>query len=227
VLDLCCGTGASALPAATATGSAGRVVAVDLAEELIRLGRQKASALGLRNIEFRLADLLTLDLEPESFDAVVCVFGIFFIPDMTAALRKMWSLVKPQGTLAVTVWGSGVFEPVNSIFWDAVRRIRPELFKSFNPWDRVGEPDLLRQLFATAELSAPEIVFEPATHPLEQETDVIALLMGTGYRGAIEQLTADQREQLLREVLDAVRATQATAVRVDVIYSTCRQPSHP
>jgi len=225
VLDLCCGTGASALPAAIASGPTGRVIAVDLADELLGLGRQKAVALGLRNIEFRLADVLALDpmLDAQSFDHVVWVFGIFFIPDMTAALQKMWSLVRPHGTLAVTVWGSGVFEPVNSSFWEAVRQIRPELFKSFNPWDRLGEPSLLRQLFADAGLPEPEIDFERATNPLEHESDVIALLMGTGYRGVIEQLTAEQRDQVQRCVLDSIRATHAKAVRVDVIYSTCRR----
>src|SRR5215831_1227728 len=52
VLDVCCGTGASALPAALAVGSEGAVIAVDLSEELLKLGRAKSKAAGLGNLEF-------------------------------------------------------------------------------------------------------------------------------------------------------------------------------
>lgn len=224
VLDLCCGTGASALPAAIAVGPEGHVVAVDLATSLIELGQHKADALGLQNIEFRLSDVLALDLERHSFDVVICVFGIFFIPDLNAALRQMWSFVRPGGVLAITVWGSGLFEPVNSSFWDAVRRVRPELFKSFNPWDRLGEAGLVRDLFAEARLPEPEIIFESATHPLQTDADVMALMMGTGYRGVIEQLSDDDRSRVHREVLEAAHVNKTTAVRADVIYATCRAP---
>ena len=84
VLDVCCGTGASALPAAQAVGPDGRVIAVDLAEELLKLGRAKAAAARLRSIEFRRGDMTALGFPDGFFDAVVCVFGIFFVPDMEA-----------------------------------------------------------------------------------------------------------------------------------------------
>src|SRR5262245_47743217 len=158
VLDLCCGTGASALAAARAVGASGQVVAVDLAEELIRLGRGRARQLGLGNVDFRVADVLDLDLEPDSFDVVCCVFGVFFIPDMAGAVRRMWSFVRDGGRLAVTVWGSRLFEPVNTLFWDAIRRVRPELYKSFNPWDRLGETSLVRELFDEAGVLLAEVV---------------------------------------------------------------------
>jgi len=89
------------------------------------------------------ADVLELDFEREPFDVAVCVFGIFFFPDMAAALAKIASFVRPGGRLAVTTWGAGLFEPVNSLFWEAIGRIRPELHKVFNPWDRLGERKLV------------------------------------------------------------------------------------
>ena len=47
VLDACCGSGASAIPAAQAVGAGGRLLGVDLAENLLRLARMKALKLGL------------------------------------------------------------------------------------------------------------------------------------------------------------------------------------
>jgi ubiquinone/menaquinone biosynthesis C-methylase UbiE len=105
VLDLCCGAGASALPAARAVGPGGQVLGVDLAAPLLELARARAAGEGLANVEFRLCDATRTQLPCGSFDAVVCVFGVFFVRDMTAFAAEMWRLVRPGGVLAVTTWG--------------------------------------------------------------------------------------------------------------------------
>ena len=84
VLDVCCGAGASALPAAQAVGPEGQVIAVDLATELLALGQAKAQSAGVQCVEFRRGDMTDLGFPDRHFDAVVCVFGIFFVPDMGA-----------------------------------------------------------------------------------------------------------------------------------------------
>jgi ubiquinone/menaquinone biosynthesis C-methylase UbiE len=65
VLDVCCGSGASAIPAAEAVGPAGQVLAVDLAEDLLALGRAKAQQRGLTQFTCRQGDLLDLGLPEE------------------------------------------------------------------------------------------------------------------------------------------------------------------
>jgi ubiquinone/menaquinone biosynthesis C-methylase UbiE len=221
VLDVCCGSGASALPAAVAAGPTGQVVGVDLAPGLLRLARAKAQRLGLGNIEFRIADLLELAGDTaNAFDDVVCVFGIFFVPDMAAALRAMWACVRPGGRVAVTTWGKGLFEPVNSAFWEAVRGVRPELFKSFNPWDRLGEPALLERLFAEASLPGPEVVLEAGTHPIHGDDDLLALMLGTGYRGVIDRLSPAEWKRVREEVAAAARTAAVNSIRADVIFAT-------
>jgi ubiquinone/menaquinone biosynthesis C-methylase UbiE len=54
----------------TIAGSGGQVLAVDLAESLLQLGRQKAQQQGLDNIEFRAGDFETLGFPDGSFDAI-------------------------------------------------------------------------------------------------------------------------------------------------------------
>ena len=102
VLDLCCGAGASAIPAAHAVGTAGRVLGVDIAAPLLELARARAADEGLTNIEFRDGDATRTGLPDGGFDAVVCVFGVFFAPDMAAFVKEMWRLVRPGGMLAIT-----------------------------------------------------------------------------------------------------------------------------
>ena len=103
VLDVCCGTGASAIPAAHAVGPAGRVIAVDLAENLLTRLRAKAERLGFSQLETRTGDLLDPPVAAgETFDAVVCVFGIFFLADMAEGIRRLWRRVAPDGPVSYT-----------------------------------------------------------------------------------------------------------------------------
>ncbi len=113
VLDVCCGMGGSALPAAERVGPTGHVVAVDLAQNLLNKGSKRAAERRLANIEFRRADLEALQFADQSFDAVICVFGIFFVPDLHGAVRGLWRLVRPSGFLAITIWGAKPFEPAD------------------------------------------------------------------------------------------------------------------
>ena len=114
---------------------------------------------------------MTLDLD-DRFDAVVCVFGIFFVADMVEGVRRLWAHVKPGGALAITTWGPRLFEPGNSAFWEAVRDERPELYKGFNPWDTITEPDTLADLLTRANVSNATIATE-AGHPSARVAGVL------------------------------------------------------
>ncbi len=67
VLDVGCGTGASALPAAEAVGPEGKVIGVDLAENLLAHARAKASQRHLQQVEFRLGDMTNLGYPDQAF----------------------------------------------------------------------------------------------------------------------------------------------------------------
>jgi ubiquinone/menaquinone biosynthesis C-methylase UbiE len=138
VLDLCCGTGASAIPAARAVGPAGQVIGADVTEPLLAQARQRAA--GLPQAEFRLGDATRTGLPAASFDAVVCVFGVFFVPGVPGFVAEMWRLVRPGGILAITTWGPDLWEPGSSVFWSAVRDAEPSLYRAWNPWDEVTTP---------------------------------------------------------------------------------------
>ena len=96
----------------------GEVIAFDLAEKLLNKGSQRAAEQGLTNvtnIEFRRADSKACLFLIETFDAVLCVFGIFFVTDLQGGIRELWRLVRPNGLLAITIWGRGLFEPADMV----------------------------------------------------------------------------------------------------------------
>jgi len=225
VLDVCCGAGASALPAAQAVGPEGTVIAVDLAEELLRLGRAKANAAGLRCVDFRQADMTSLGFPAAHFDAVVCVFGIFFVPDMEAQVGELSRMVRPGGQLAITTWGPGIFAPAYETWLAAVRRVRPDLLTAFNPWDRITTPDAVCKLFADAGVRNVKVVAEEGYQALRAPEDFWTIALGSGLRWTIDQLGPEVAHGVKREILDALVAKSVDRVGTNVIYAIARADS--
>ena len=224
MLDVCCGTGAPALSAAQTVGRTGKVVGVDLSRRLLELARAKAVQQNLANIQFELGDMLSLRFPAESFDAVVCVFGIFFVPDMVIAVNALWRRVRPGGRLAVTTWGPNFFEPGNSVFWRSIMDVRPNLYKGFNPWDRIDNPGSLEKILNKAAVASAKITSENRLHPIKSGDDWWAIVLGSGYRGTVEQLNQAERQEVKGANLAFIRDEEISAIETNVLYALATKP---
>ncbi|HEY7691666.1 MAG TPA: class I SAM-dependent methyltransferase [Gaiellaceae bacterium] len=222
VLDLPCGTGASTLPAAEAVGPEGTVVAVDLAAGLIELASAKAREAGLTNIRFVQADMRATGLADCAFDAVVCVFGVFFVPDRRSLMRELWRMVKPGGTLAVTCWGPHVLEPGATAFWNAVGKVRAELVRGFNPWDDLVSVDQVVELYASSGIDGAQADLVEAAQALRSPDDWWHVVMGSGFRGTVEALEPRELVEVRRANLDAMRGI--SEITVSAVYGRARKP---
>jgi SAM-dependent methyltransferase len=105
VLDVAAGYGEPGLTAARAATPDGRVVCTDISGEMLAVGRARAAAEGLDNLEFLERDAEELVFEEASFDAVLSRQGLQFLPDVTGVLARLRSFLKPHGRLAAAVWG--------------------------------------------------------------------------------------------------------------------------
>jgi ubiquinone/menaquinone biosynthesis C-methylase UbiE len=223
VLDVCCGSGASAIPAAVRVGDTGSVLGADLADSLLDLARQKSQQQGLANIEFRCSDFTNMGLPSESFDAIICVFGIFFVPDMAAAVAELWRMLRPGGKLAITSWGARVFEPANQTFWNAIQSERPELYKQFTPWYRIGDPDSLQALLESGGAKNVEVFAETDSHKLATPEDWWTMVMGGGIRGTIDQLKLVEKDRVRSINLEFLRSNHIHALDSDVLYALAKK----
>jgi SAM-dependent methyltransferase len=197
------------------------VLGVDLAEPLLALARQRAANLGLGNVSFRNCDATAAGLESGSFDAVVCVFGVFFAADMAAFVREMWRLVRSGGTLAITTWGPDWCEPGSSVFWESVRELEPSLFRAFNPWDEITTAPALADLLARAGVGGATVeATAGAHHPLDRADDFWDIVLGSGLRATVDALGDEQRGRLRERVMGELRSRRVTTLRNDVVFAS-------
>ena len=164
-----------------------------------------------------------LGLPDGYFDAVICVFGIFFVPDMPRAVRELWRMLKPGGQLAITTWGPNVFEPANGVFWEAVKAESAELYKAFNPWDRICDPSSLKGMLLEGGVETEDVFAESNRHQLRSPDDWWTIALGSGYRGTLEQLDAESRERIRQANLEYLREAGVHTVAANVVYAIARK----
>lgn len=222
VLDVCCGTGASAIPAATKVGPTGRVLGVDLADRLLARARAKAHALRLANVEFVPGDMEDLDLPDVGFDVVVCVLGLYYAQDPARALAELWRVLRPGGTLAVTVWGERSLEPAQSQFLRAVADEQPALGSRTTLTSRLGNPDTLAAAFRRGGAGEPTIRCETLVHPCTTD-EFWTIVLGSGYRISLDAMGPDASARVRRTLRTRMERDGVDRVTSDVLYArTCK-----
>jgi ubiquinone/menaquinone biosynthesis C-methylase UbiE len=147
VLDLGSGTGYPALLAAQTVGSSGRVIGLDLAEQMLAVARRKATALGLANVTFRTGDVTALPYEANSFDAVTSRFCLMFLPDIPKAAAEIARVLRPGSWIAAAVWSSPDKNPSFGVSMEAIKSVvelpppdpaAPGIFRLATPGDLAG-----------------------------------------------------------------------------------------
>jgi len=123
VLDVATGIGEPAVTAARLVGPAGRVVGTDISPGMLEVARERAAELGVGNVEFHEMDAEVLDLPENSFDAVLCRFGLMFLPDVDRTLVGIRRLLVPGGRFAASVWGPPERYPMATAAFGAVARV--------------------------------------------------------------------------------------------------------
>src|SRR3954470_12119609 len=102
VLDLGCGDGTTALPAAQLGAN---VLGVDIAANLVAAGNTRAQAAGLTNLRFQEGDATDLkELADDSFDLVVSIFGAMFAPRPFDVAKQVVRVTRPGGRIVMGNW---------------------------------------------------------------------------------------------------------------------------
>jgi SAM-dependent methyltransferase len=210
VLDLGCGDGTTALPAARLGAE---VLGIDIAENLVAAGNVRAAAAGLGNLSFRQGDASRLaGVADASFDLVVSVFGAMFAPQPFDVAREMVRVTRPGGRIVMGNWIPGDPTLVAQILKvsAAYTPPPPEGFVSPMTW---GDEPQVRLRFEAAGIQPANIAFERATWVFRcpgPPSELLAIFRE--YYGptmnAFDAAARDGRADQLAEELEALFAAQ-------------------
>ena len=143
VLDVAAGAGDQTLMAGRRIGPGGYVLAIDTSPAMLKTAAEAAQSAGLTNVETRLMDAENLDLEADSFDAVICRLGLMLFSNPPKALRGMHRVVKPGGKVAALVRSTVEKNPYEGIPLAVVHR----LAGTESPGFPLSEPHALEKAF--------------------------------------------------------------------------------
>lgn len=142
VLDVATGTGLVALAAAKIVAPEGKVIGVDISTGMLNQAKQKMAAENLQNVQFIEADAEFLQLDDNSFDAILCSLAICYLTDIPTTLQKWYRFLKPGGILAFNAWAERAF-PSSVLFREVAQRYN---VKVPNPNELLGTHQRCYQL---------------------------------------------------------------------------------
>jgi SAM-dependent methyltransferase len=222
VLDLACGDGTTAVPAAQLGAN---VLGVDIASNLVAAGNARAQALGLTNLRFQEGDATDLnELDDESFDLVISIFGAMFAPKPFDVAKEIVRVTKPGGRIVMGNW-----IPNDPTLVAQILRISssyspppPEGFVSPMTW---GVEDDVIERFTQAGVPEERISFERDTYTFDYPgapSELVAAFRSyyAPTMNAFEAAAANGREADLQAELEALFNEQNTSDEATSIPAT-------
>jgi SAM-dependent methyltransferase len=202
VLDVAAGTGDQTLMAARRVGPTGYVLATDVSANMLKLATEAAREAGLTNIETCIMDAENINLDENSFDAVICRMGLMLFSHPVQALIGMNRVVKPTSRVVALVWSSEEKNPYQALPQEIVRRIgnipspapgQPGMFT-------LGEPSIIEGVFRTA--GFPDIVIHevPLVRRYASTSEAIRALQNPVLQQLLDRLNDAEREQAWAEI---------------------------
>lgn len=209
VLDVAAGTGEQTLAAARRVGPSGQVLATDISVSMLTIAAEEAKKAGLTNVETRVMDAQRLDVESESFDAVISRMGVMLVPDHQAALAEMRRVLKPGGRLAVIVWSTperNLYVLLPSLIARRHANL-PPLASGQEGMFSLGPPGLLERVLVEIGFRDVTVQAVPAPRRFPSLPAMIEFLVGSSplLREPIAVLDEGGKATMLAEIEDTMR----------------------
>lgn len=203
ILEVACGTGQvtrllrKVLPGA-------RIVATDLNPGMLELAKKIVNEND--NIEWLIANALELPFEENTFDAVICQFGLMFVPDKQKAVNEAYRVLKPGGRFIFYTWDKLETNPVSLIANEVIASHFKDF--SFNFYDipfSMYDPDELKSLLNSTGFKNISIENVQLTgYSATAEDAAKALCDGTPAYLAICEHNKDLLPDIRKSVVDAI-----------------------
>ena len=144
------GIGEPAVTAARMSGPDGLVIATDLSAEMLAIGRKRAARLKIKDVEVSRMDAEAVDQMEHHFDAILCRWGLFFLPDLKKTLEKMHRRLVLGGRLVAAAWDKPKKAPALSLPMEVVGEILKRQPPSGPGVFSLSDPAALKKIFTEA-----------------------------------------------------------------------------
>jgi ubiquinone/menaquinone biosynthesis C-methylase UbiE len=206
VLELAAGTGVVTRVMARELAADARITATDLNPPMIERAREIGTA---RPVEWRPADAMDLPFPDESFDVVVCQFGVMFFPDKSRAYSEARRVLRPGGAFLFNVWDrieENEFADVVTAALGSIFPGDPPVFMRRTPHG-YSDPKAIREDLAKAGFEKPARIETIAARSRADspKSVAIAYCQGTPLRNEIESRAPAR----LAEATEAARSAIA------------------
>lgn len=201
VLDVACGTGVVARIAAALSGAPANVTGTDLNAGMLEAADRFAATGGVPGIEWIECDAASMPLLDGAFDVVLCQQGLQFMPDKPGAMAEMVRVLKPGGTIALSVWKT------RSALGEAFATVLDRKYGAGTtaPWEIVyslGDRDRLHELATDVGLKDAHVALDVkfARFP-DTAAFVTGALAGSPLAGALADLPEEEHQNVVRDIV--------------------------
>ena len=210
VIDVAGGAGEPSLTIAEAVGPSGSVMCTDPIAEMLALAQQEALSRGLQNVQFQQCTADSLPFENDRFDVAVSRLGVMFFPDPLAGLQEMLRVTKPEGRIALAVWGKSELNPYSYCVTDVISRyvpaqpVAPDAPDAF----RFAEPGKLAEILKQAgaiDVDERVINFDFAAPLSLDEFWPFRSEISESLRTKLSKLSSEEKARIADEVREKVR----------------------
>jgi enediyne biosynthesis protein CalE5 len=209
VLDVATGSGEPAVTAARRVAPTGRVIAVDQSPGMLAIARERADALRVTNLEFRESDGEALAISESDFNAVLCRWGLMFMPNLEAVLSGFRQRLISGGCLSVSVWSTPDKVPMISIGAEMVRKLAnlpPPAPGALDPL-RLADTSILTGALERSGFKDIKMERMPVTFEFNSAEDFTRMRedVASAFRALLARQSPELRSQIIAAVTDAAR----------------------
>jgi len=218
VLDVASGTGEPAITLAKKMKGEIEITGTDAMEGMVKVAQNKVKNLGLNNIEFTTMPAEKLEFEDNSFDHVICRFGVMLFQDSQQGLNEMCRVLKPGGRFVIAVWNTPETMPIMNWGYLAFKgKIDDEKLPAIEKLTSLGGAGVLDAMLEKAGFSQHQICTEDLEYKFESFQQYWELVDASDVlKMQFDALGEDQKPLIQNEMAEFAKDFETTGGQLSV-----------